>query len=357
TGGGQAGGKGILPALVLAWPLSPQLALGLSVSAPYGADTKFDEDWSGRYTSLKTEMAAINIHPSVAWRLNDHWSVGAGLNAIHIDADLSKALDFRYEADIASMLLGQPVPMLDGKATMKGKGWGYGVDVGAQFQLSPNTRLGAVWRSTVTPKVKGDYRVDIPTLYSQLAAGLGLSLESEVQKADARVKLPASLGLAWQQRLTTAMTLHTAFQRTFWSRFDELRIRVDNTPDQVQVERWRDANRYAVGINYQLSDALALKAGLALDQTPVPNARYRHPSVPDTDRTWLTLGMSYRTGAMGRLDVAMAWTRMKDAGIDYVDTAYNRADYAFFNADQHFHVKGQFDLDMRMLAVQYTLMF
>ncbi|MBB5019811.1 long-chain fatty acid transport protein [Chitinivorax tropicus] len=354
--GGQAGGRGLLPAVAMAWPVAPDWVAGLSVTAPYGAATDFEDGWVGRYTALKTQMSAINLHPSIAWRANDQWSFGAGLNAIRMDAEISKATDFRYEADIAGALLSNTVPVLDGKATMKGKGWGYGVDLGMQYRPTPDSQLGVVWRSAVTPKLTGDYRVDIPPLYTQLASGLGLSLASEVQRAEAKVKLPASLALSWRQGLG-ATTLFGTYRRTFWSRFDELRIRVDNTPDQVQVEKWRDADMFAIGAQYRYSDALALNAGLTLDRTPVPSAQYRHPSVPDADRTWLTCGLTYQTNGWGRVDVSFAWAKMKKGRVDYTDTAFNRADYPFFNADQHFQVKGDFDLDMKMLAIQYNTTF
>lgn len=72
----------------------------------------------------------------------------------------------------------------------------------------------------------------------------------------------------------------------------------------ITPERWRDTWRYALGANYAASDRLTLRAGVAYDETPVPNAT-RTPRLPDSDRTWLALGAQWRWDAL-TLDVGYA---------------------------------------------------
>lgn len=353
SGGSDGGRGGVVPGFFYAQPLSRDLVLGVGVYAPFGSETRFDANWAGRYTAIDTVLTGLNISPSLAWRISPQLSLGLGLNATLVDAEASKALDFRYEASIAEMALGQAIPVIDGKATLKGDGWGWGANLGLLYQLEGGGSLAASFRSAMTPKAKGDYRVDIPPLYSELAAGLGLSLESEIQSATAKVKLPWRLQLAADLPLSPTWSLQADLTRTGWKRFDELRAVISNTPDQVQVQNWRDTTRLGLGTTWRQSDSVDWKFGLAWDQTPVRSAQWRHPSTPDADRLWLTTGLSWRPSKAGKLDVGLAYVRMDDAAVDYTDTAYNRADYPFFAAEQKFRVRGNFDLSLWSLGLQY----
>ncbi|MFC4160576.1 OmpP1/FadL family transporter [Chitinimonas lacunae] len=355
--GGQGGRGGVAPQFFHVQPLNEQLSFGFGLYAPFGAETRFSPDWAGRYSAIDTEMAALALNPALAIKLNQHWALGLGLDAIRVNAKVTKALDFHYEAMIGAGLTGTAVPVLDGLATLRGDGWGFGADAGLHYQNAQGLKFGITVRSAVTPKLKGSYRVEIPTLYSQLAAGLGMSLESETQHARADFKLPWSLGVALDAPLAPGWSLQADWLHRGWSRFDELRARVDNTPDQVQVQRWRDTHRLALGLTRVESEQWRWRVGVAFDQSPVRSATWRSPGTPDSDRVWLAAGLGWNHDRRGRLDLGLAWGKMKDAPVDYTDTAYNRADYPFFAAEQQFRVRGRFDTTIYALSVQYRRWF
>ncbi|MDK2125753.1 OmpP1/FadL family transporter [Parachitinimonas caeni] len=356
-GGDDASQAGAVPAAYFAMPINDRLAFGVGLHVPFGTETKFDANWAGRYTAIDTKMAALTISPAVAWKASEQVSLGMSLNATYLDAEVTKALDFRYEASIAELAMGSAVPVLDGKATLKGDGWGWGATLAALFQLDGGARIGATFRTAATPEAKGDYRVEIPGLYTQIAAGLGQKLESEVQSAKADVKLPWRFSLAADVPLNNTWSLQADLTRTGWSRFDELRAKVNNTPDQVQTQNWRDTTRLGLGASWKQSDALTWRFGLAYDQTPVRSAEWRHPGTPDSDRFWLAAGAGWKPNKDGQLDVAFSYGVMKDGDVNYTDTAYNRADYPFFAAEQKFRVQGSFDLAMWGVGVQYRQLF
>ncbi|MEJ2371526.1 MAG: methylmalonyl-CoA mutase family protein [Gemmatimonadales bacterium] len=62
----------------------------------------------------------------------------------------------------------------------------------------------------------------------------------------------------------------------------------------------------------------ALGAGLALDQTPVPDDSDRSPRVPDADRTWLTLGLTYSHTRNLSFDLGYAHLFVDDPELDDV---------------------------------------
>jgi long-chain fatty acid transport protein len=67
--------------------------------------------------------------------------------------------------------------------------------------------------------------------------------------------------------------------------------------------------------NYRPNEAWTLRAGLAYDQTPTQDL-YRTPRVPDSDRTWLSIGGQYKVSPQGRIDFAYAHIWMKDAAVN-----------------------------------------
>ena len=61
---------------------------------------------------------------------------------------------------------------------------------------------------------------------------------------------------------------------------------------------------------------MTYRAGMAYDETPVPNAERRTPRIPDQDRLWLALGLSYAPVENLRLDLGYAHLVIRDATIE-----------------------------------------
>ena len=67
---------------------------GLGMFLPFGLSTKYDSTWVGRYHAVKSDLFTIDINPSMAYRVTEKFSVGAGINAQYLKAELSNAIDF-----------------------------------------------------------------------------------------------------------------------------------------------------------------------------------------------------------------------------------------------------------------------
>jgi len=88
--GVQDGGESALvPAAYFMWSLSPDLKLGLGINAPFGLKTDYDPTWAGRAYAIESEVKTININPTVAYKLNEMVSIGAGLQIQYADVTLS----------------------------------------------------------------------------------------------------------------------------------------------------------------------------------------------------------------------------------------------------------------------------
>lgn len=66
----------------------------MGIGAPFGLMTQYEDDWVGRFHSRKFDIRTMNINPSIAFKVNDQLSVGAGVSWQRIDAEyrLAQAL-------------------------------------------------------------------------------------------------------------------------------------------------------------------------------------------------------------------------------------------------------------------------
>ncbi|MCE1915081.1 outer membrane protein transport protein, partial [Enterobacter hormaechei] len=94
---------------------------------------------------------------SGAYRLNDHFSFGLGLNAVYADAKIVR------HAGILSQKLRGAINPTDEVANLEGKDWGYGWNAGIMYEVDENNRYSLTYRSKVKIKFKdGDYKNDVP---------------------------------------------------------------------------------------------------------------------------------------------------------------------------------------------------
>lgn len=275
----------LVPFGYISIPKDEQVSFGFGLYAPFGAAVDYNDDWAGRYLADKTEVAVINLQPTVAYKFSNQLSVGIGVFISYVDGELSK---------FASAIPGAR----DSTATIKGDDWSYGWNIGAIWQPLKTTSFGISYRSSVKFTLRGD------------AKGTGTAFGTGVtEKAKLDITLPESVDLSLTHQFNDLWTVMAGATRTRWNRFDKLVIESDQggngifskmDPSDPNVityvpENWRNTWSFAVGGSYRYDDQLTLKAGYAFDQTPVRD-EFRTARIPDMDRNWLTVGAKYELG-------------------------------------------------------------
>ncbi|MCK8785716.1 outer membrane protein transport protein [Roseomonas sp. NAR14] len=287
TNGGNIGATAFVPATYITAQVAPQWWVGLSVNAPWGLVTKSDVGGVARYYAQTTSLATYNFSPSVAWQVTPTFSLGAALQVQYATAHLSSAVDFGAIGAAAGLGRYGLLPgRADGRATVRGDDVALGWQIGALWEPWQGTRLGVAFRSAVFQELSGNY-----VQYDNVPALLARAFP----QAAGRTKLttPESVSIGLSQRLSERWTLLADASWTNWSRFRELRVQIDGSPDNVTPERWRDTAFAAIGAEYQATDRLRLRTGFAYDMTPT-STETRTPRIPDNDRYWLSVGASYR---------------------------------------------------------------
>jgi long-chain fatty acid transport protein len=320
----DGGDTAFIPNFYWVKPINDNMSFGIGVNAPFGLKTEYDDDWVGRYHGILSDLKTLNFNPSLGYRVNDKLSIGGGLNMMLAKVDLSSAIDFGTicvgVAGAATCVPGGATPQeADGKAELDGDNFddlAFGFNLGLAYMISEQTTIGVAYRSEVDIDIEGDADFKLPDNPTvQGVIGMTPLFVDTDLKAD--VTLPASFSVSLAHQVGKFTWLGDATW-TGWSSFDELRIRYDNPAqdDTVTTEDWDDTMRYSLGVDFQYSDSLVLRTGLAYDESPIPSAKRRTPRMPGEDRTWVSLGLTYLASSAISFDVGYSHLFIDDAKID-----------------------------------------
>ncbi|MDG6336505.1 outer membrane protein transport protein [Glaesserella parasuis] len=285
---GNANAKDIIPSaivpnLYVVAPISERFAVGGGVNVNYGLKSEFEKTYSAGVLAGKTKLSAVNYNFSSAYDLGYGFSFGAGLNAVHAKATLERhfgALNPMAPTATASRL--------------KGDKWGFRWNVGLSYDINENNRLGVAYHSPVDLRFKGKY---VGTQSANVEIPGRLNLE-----------LPAYWEISGYHKLTEKLAVQYSYKKTHWNSFRELRATDNNGKVLLQKDKkFNNNSRIALGVSYDVIEALTLRAGIAYDES----ASVAHPSIsiPDTYRTWYTLGATYRFTPNLSVDLSYAHLR------------------------------------------------
>jgi len=318
TGGEDDGGfNAIVPNLYWVTGINEETKFGLGMQTTFGLATKYDDDWVGRYHAVETDLKTINVNPSIAYRVNDKLSIGGGIDVLFGDIIFTNAIDFGAICAAQGLTSASCSPQnTDGFADLEGDNLSdpaFGYNFGLQYMIQPETIIGLSYRSEIDLDLEGEADFTVPA-GAAFITGSGLFLDSDIT---AGVTLPASLAFSVSHKVDK-ITYLADITWTGWSSFDELRIEYENDaqPDSVTTEDWDDTFRYSIGLDYQYSNSLVLRTGVALDETPVPSAERRTARVPGDERIWLSFGMTYTWDEDLTIDVGYSHLFIDDTKID-----------------------------------------
>jgi len=319
----------MVPNLYYSQPVTDNLVLGLGVTAAFGLTTDWGDQWFGRYIANYSDLKDVNIQPTLAYKVNDKFSIGIGLDYANVEAELTNAVDMGLVflngvstgqipvAAVGAALIGDVQGNIggtkyDGAASIKGDGTGWGYNIGMLFQPTKDTRIGLHYRSSVDVELEGDVTFNVGAL-SQI---LGAAFQNQGGLVD--LELPSITNLSVVHQVNDAWTVMADAQYTTWSSFKTLVIdfELPSPPTSVVPENWEDVWRFSAGVSYQATDALKLRAGVAMDQSPVPSPAYRSPRIPDSDRKWLSAGCEYVFSDSFRVNAGATLIIVDDATID-----------------------------------------
>lgn len=327
----------LIPDLYYVNAVNNEFSFGLGIYSPFGLGLEYDDNWVGRYHSTNSELHTVNISPVVAFSVNDKLDIGFGVDFQYADAELSNAVDFGIicyaQIDPASCAgLGLAPEQNDGSNTLTGDSWAVGYSLGITYDPTAATRLGLSFHSATRHDVKGNSNFDgVPSLFSTTFSDSDASL---------RLTLPEILSLGMRHTVSPRLEIMADYTWMRWSRYDKLVVNFANSlPSAVDENSWKDSSRYSVGMNYRWQDGWVVRAGILYDETPIPDAEHRSPSVPDSNKVSVALGSNVTLNDRLDFDMAVFYTLPGTTDIN--------------NTDSFGHtLKGSFEVQTTYLSIQ-----
>jgi long-chain fatty acid transport protein len=274
TGGAQQGQKTTLsppPHLFVVVKPFEKAAFGVGVYTPFGARSRWVDDFTGRFRARESALATYYINPTLAYQLHERFRFGVGLDIARATLELRRALNFVNS---------------EGTVHLGGADWGTGFNVGVQATLLENLKLGLHYRSAVkvTFKGKADFQ-DVPAEFQALLKDQGVS-------GDATMPSSVTAGLSYRPMEQLNIAVDASW--VDWSSFTELAIKFDDPSlNNPLPKRWRAKWRYSVGAEYGVTPELQVRAGFVYDPSPSPGATLT-PDLPDANRIKGTVGVGYQ---------------------------------------------------------------
>lgn len=336
--GGDAGGLAVVPNTYIVTEIDPALRFGLGINVPFGLKTQYDPDWIGRFQAIDSKIETININPSLSYEANDMVSLGIGLNYQRITGELTSAVN--YSAAVGGALGSN----LEGVSTISGSDSVWGYNLGALFNVTPDTRVGLAYRSKIKYTLKGTISfTDVPPAFAGIPAAAAATANGDVVLP---ITMPDSLSISVFHQIANGWDIMADATRTGWSSIQELKIDRTSGSNVLTVqEKWKDTWRVAAGASYHYNEQWLARMGVAYDQTPVPDA-YRTARIPDNDRTWISVGGQYKVSQAGTLDFGYAHLFVKDASIADMQAAGDKGDLV-----------GAYKGSVNIVSVQYGQSF
>lgn len=293
-------------------PINDQFGWGASVTSNYGLATEFNNNYTAGSMGGKTDLETLNLNLSGAYRLNNHFSFGLGLNAIYAKAKLERYAVAGSGGRIPPSLAAQ-YPADTQIARLKGDEWGFGWNAGLLYEVDKDNRYGFTYRSEVKIDFNGDYRSNLPSMdripaqlrpvFASLPAGTnGSTIDGSLD-----LNLPEMWEFSGYNRVAPQWAVHYSMAYTSWSQFQELKAKGNNGQTLFYKEEgFKDSYRIALGTTYYYDDTWTFRTGIAFDDSPVP-ANRRSISIPDQDRFWLSAGTTYAFNKDASLDVGISY--------------------------------------------------
>ncbi len=296
----------LVPNAHFIFPINDKWAVGTSMTTNFGLATDFHKDYAGGPVAGKTDLKTVNLNLSGAYRLNDNFSFGLGVNAIYADAEITRHMGIGA---------GQVPPSLGvtpstTAAKLKGDDWGYGWNTGILYEFNQDNRLSLTYRSEVKVKFEeGKFSNDLPSQIGGLNGG--------TVKGKLDLNLPDVWEFSGYHKVAPQWAMHYSVAYTGWSTFKDLTAYQKSNGKELfhKPEHFKDAWRLAIGTTYFYDDNWTFRTGIAYDESPV-RSEYRSISIPDQDRYWLSAGTTYAFNEDASIDVGIAYMHGKKVNIN-----------------------------------------
>ena len=260
-----------------------QWTFGLGIFVPAGLGTEWNGDdllqISGG-TALKwmSQIAVIDIAPSVAYKISDEFSLGLAVNIYYAMFDLKRP------AEVAPNTFMQYVE--------ESTGTGVGFSFGAQYKINEMLSIGGSVRTKTTVGMSGTAQNDAFAAANATETDFDRDVSWPLWIAGGVALKPTerlilSLDIQYSQWSKSADEFVTKYQSEVWQGA------LEPTDSHKLILNWEDATQIRFGSEYFASENLALRFGYYYDPAPSPDETL-NILFPSSTNDVITGGIGYK---------------------------------------------------------------
>ena len=281
-----------VPNAHLVLPIDSETAFSLAVGAPYGFSNDYGADSFTRADNTKVDLSVIELTSSLAKKFSDTSSISFSL--IYQTRDVEQTIETVF-----------------GSTTQAAQGNEIAFGIGYQTSLSDRTTLGASYKSQSTIGISG-------TLNGGAYDNAGMSADFD---------LPSIFAIGVAHAISDSTKVYADVTHYGWSAYEKLTALSDGsgqllsspitpgTPLDSATNNYKDTISWSLGIDHDYGNGLVVRSGVHIDPTPT-NDTDRSTSTPDSDRTWLSAGLSKEITEQMVFDAAVTHILADDGKIN-----------------------------------------
>jgi len=253
-GGGNAGVFTPLGSFFYVYKYSERVRLGAAVFSDYGLGGNYGKQWVGRYYATEESLISGKVNPSIAYKVNNWLSVGAGFSFA--------VARLTFQSKVNNALPRVP----DGGLSLESWDEAFGGNVGILLRPISKLRIGLTYQSP--EEFKFGFRPHV--------TGLGPVL-NRIRNRIGGVKVnvpltePQQVMLSAVYELTPKFALMGNVGWQNWSAFGQFPVGI-SAVNQTSVEanlHFSDTCQIAIGQQYRIAENWLWSAGFAYDSSPV----------------------------------------------------------------------------------------
>ena len=335
-----------VPNLYASMPFMKRWAFGVGVFAPYGLETDWPATSEGRFLGYKSTVQGVYIQPTVAYKVNDNVSVGAGIDLTYLNVELRQHVDLSVQPftilpngtvlTFAQLNLVCPAAVCGtvpagtdfADVHLAGHAWHAGFHLGVQAKVNDKVSVGARFLSEQTVDVTNGAitttqisvpGVQVPNVLSPgtfipvdtaLAPQFGSGGKLSNQSASTSIPLPAQFVAGVAVQALPAVKVFMDYQFTHWSAFGVLPINGQYLVESV-TESYNNTNGVRIGTEISLTKEAVVRGGINLHGAAAPDQTVT-PNLPEGSRREFSVGVGYKLTDRVRFDAAYMYLYQPD---------------------------------------------
>ena len=278
--GGDAGVSAVGGGFWWARPISDKLGFGFALNSLSAAAMEYSSgnpnanDFVGRYWASEVDLLTVDLSPSIAWRINEQWSLGFSVPVRFGQLNMT----------VSVPTIGPPhFPATDGVAQISD-----GDDISATVALSvfweatDRLRFGLVYLGENELNFSSDLSATGP---------MGNPLPLPGNSVDVTLPFVQTLRLSGSSDIGDRMTLLATVAWEDWSAFDNLLLSTDAGTGALSRD-WKDTWKFALGLRWRTVGAWTHYTGIAYDSSPT-SASKNTADMPMDEQWRFSLGTNY----------------------------------------------------------------